>query len=396
MAVPSLPLINTPCSVLFHVLDVLSLLFLFVLYCTTVVSLMVLTLFLHIKFVICVRTLIIPFFLIGSCRTARQCWTNSCSYKCMDEILSAARLLCVNTFPALFKKHKTRSGDSQTREFMVLLDRKVENNLVLVAAFCFTAFSIFCSSAMLFVRYFPVDSSKECLEKDSHDRPVFCFINASLTNPSCPVDCANYSVTELRELDFECYAIGGLGIAVAAALGLAKVNILFVTIFVKVSEAFFKRAKNKKWNPKCAYILYTIVSIVIHLVFIASLFFMHIFTFEVTTSTNGKLLLRSRYFLAYVAMFLPLLIVFSMLCIMVNMKAHCDKGEYTSFAADQRPLDSCNDDEELESSVTERQHEGACNRGSIIKYRVATGETDETLRINDSDNTECTYGAAQS
>ena len=46
------------------------------------------------------------------------------------------------------------------------------------------------------------------------------------------MDCANYSVTELQELQFLCYAISipGLGIAVVAALGLAKVAIVGVTI----------------------------------------------------------------------------------------------------------------------------------------------------------------------
>ena len=45
------------------------------------------------------------------------------------------------------------------------------------------------------------------------------------------MDCANYSVTELREVQFQCYAIAlpvGLGIAGAAALALAKVAIVGV------------------------------------------------------------------------------------------------------------------------------------------------------------------------
>ena len=52
------------------------------------------------------------------------------------------------------------------------------------------------------------------------------------------MDCANFSVTELRAIQFQCYVISilGLGIAVAAALGLAKVAIVGVTIIVKVTE----------------------------------------------------------------------------------------------------------------------------------------------------------------
>ena len=40
----------------------------------------------------------------------------------------------------------------------------------------------------------------------------------------------------------------GLGIAVAAALGLAKVTIVSITIFVKVSEGYFKMTKNPLRN----------------------------------------------------------------------------------------------------------------------------------------------------
>ena len=40
----------------------------------------------------------------------------------------------------------------------------------------------------------------------------------------------------------------GLGIAVAAALGLAKVAIVSITIFVKVSEGYFKMTKNPLRN----------------------------------------------------------------------------------------------------------------------------------------------------
>ena len=68
-----------------------------------------------------------------------------------------------------------------------------------------------------------------------------------LINSSLPVDCANFSVTELHELQFQCYAIApptSLGIAVAAALVLAKVVIVGVTIFVKVTEGFLKMTKN--------------------------------------------------------------------------------------------------------------------------------------------------------
>ena len=154
----------------------------------------------------------------------------------------------MQTFPALFKMHKTRSDHGgQTREFMVFLDRNLEGSVQLIAAFCSIVCCIFSTSTAAFFRYFPAEESAECLEKDSHGRTLFCYSNSSL-----PVDCGNCSVTELRELQFQCYAIAlpvGLGIAVAAALGLAKVVIVGVTIFVKVTEGFFMMTKNPQNCP---------------------------------------------------------------------------------------------------------------------------------------------------
>ena len=158
-------------------------------------------------------------------------------------LLFVVRQLCVYTFPALFKVLKTRSDrdDTQTRKFMLFLDRKVESNVPLIAAFCSIVCCIFFTSAAVFFQYFPVEESAECLEKDNHGRTLFCYSNSSL-----PVNCANFSVTELRELKFQCYAIAlpvGLGIAVAAAFGLAEVGIVGVTIFVKVTEGVFNKIK---------------------------------------------------------------------------------------------------------------------------------------------------------
>ena len=94
--------------------------------------------------------------------------------------------------------------------------------------------------------------SEECLEKDKHGRSLFCYSNSSIIDSNLPVDCANYTVTELKELAFQCYAIAvpGLGIAAAAALGLAKVAIVVVTIYVEVTEGIFMLTKNAiLYNP---------------------------------------------------------------------------------------------------------------------------------------------------
>ena len=359
MVVPTLPVIGHPPHLeLFKVLEalIITLVYVYITVATVFTNVLVYSLVLQTYY---------------SRRTSNQCRPCGCCSYMKAKFLSFGRLLCVHTFPALFKKHKTRCGHGgETREFMLFLDRKVENNLALVAAFYSIVFSIFCSSTMVFFRYFPVEESAECLEKDKHDRSLFCYSNASL-----PVDCTKYSVTELREIEFECYTIAlpvGISIAVAAALGLAKVAIVCITAYVKLTEEVVKMTRNPQRPPrrcccrelprtltvyvKSSYVLLGIMSLVSIAWSIYILW--HFF------ATGMKQPLHLMYYSAYTL--LPILVCVPLTYITWNMKAHCDRGEYISFSADQRPLHPCDWDEEW--------------RGAII-YTVATDENDETLQI---------------
>ena len=182
----------------FQVMEWLAITFVYALLGLAIVSILVLVIPLLVVLLCCVKC---------SSRTTEQEGFSSCRRCMRSAFLFVGRRLCVNTFPALFKLHKTRSKKAkQTRKFMVFLDRKVESSTSLVAAFCAIVFCIFCSSAAVFFRYFPVERSTECLEKDSHGRSLFCYsnVNSSLINPNLPVDCANYSVTELSSCIWTC------------------------------------------------------------------------------------------------------------------------------------------------------------------------------------------------
>ena len=146
-------------------------------------------------------------------------------HRCMRTLfLVVGRWLCLQTFPALFKMHKTRSDHGgQTREFMVFLDRKVGNSNALIASFFSIVCIILCSSTKVFLRYFPVEKSTECLEMDNRGRSLFCYNHSSL-----PVDCANYSVTELRELQFQCYAIAVPAGPLVFSLHLIQIYLFYV------------------------------------------------------------------------------------------------------------------------------------------------------------------------
>ena len=393
MVVPTLPVIGvTPSIVLFNVLEWLAIAIVYALFGTAVVS----------TFVV-MFPVIVQKHICNNSRTPRQ-RSHSSYYRCMKiPFLFMGRFLCVHTFPTLFKMHKTRSEHgSQTREFMVFLDRKVESSLALITAFSLIVLGIFSTSAMVFFRYFPVEQSslRECLEKDNHGRPLFCYRNSDL-----PVDCANYSTTESRGLHFKCYALAlptGLGIAVAAALGLAKVATVAVTIFVKVTEGYFKMTKKpsrklQEWCcckvPRiCANKIYMGLSIVLLLALaivsetFAILYFRHLIT---------EPLLHRLYHVAY--MILPGQIYYPLFYVIIYLESHCDKGEYVSFAADQRPLDPRDWDVESGSSVTARQQDEAGTGGeSGGTSGVAPNETEDSVLIDTRGNTEYTeFGATQ-
>ena len=392
MVVPTLPVIGVPPSiVLFIILQFLAVAVVYVLFIAAAVSTAVLLSGLPaLLYCIC-----------NNSRTTRQCGPGGCCSSMKTAFLFVGRLLCVHTFPALFKVHKTRSGrGSQTREFMVFLDRKVESSLALIAAFCSIVYSIFCTSTMVFFRYFPVEGSGECFEKDNHGRSLFCYSNSRL-----PVDCANYSVTELRKLRFDCYAIAiptGFGIAVAAALGLAKVAIVSITIFVKVTEGYFKMTKNppqklrkcccRKLPRICANKIY-IHSSYLLLLAVSIISFVSMIAFVIVLFRNETFLkpLDYLYYCAYI--FLPTLICGPLIYIVKYLEAHCDREEYVSFAADQRPLDPRDWDMESGSSVTAGQQDEAGTGGAS---GVAPNETEESVLIDTRGNTEYTeFGATQ-
>ena len=133
----------------------------------------------------------------------------------------AGRKLFPSIFPALFTVHKTRSdpGKQSTREFLVFLDRKVENNAGMIFSFWSLVFTTISLSAISFFHYFPVEASEECLERDHHGRSLYCYSASSMT-PSLPIDCLDFNRTERRALHFRCYAITvtDIGIALAAAI----------------------------------------------------------------------------------------------------------------------------------------------------------------------------------
>ena len=353
MGIPTLPTIGVvPPFVLFQTMNLVAITLASVLFVAAFVSTLV------------VIPPLILYCIRPSRRAPQQHGLGSCC-RCMKSLfLLVGRPLCVYTFPALFKMHKTRnySERPQTTKFMLFLDRKVESNVPLIAAFCSIVCCIFFISAAVFFQYFPVEESAECLETDNHGRTLFCY----LINSSLPVDCDDFSVTELRELQFQCYAIAlpvGLGIAVAAAFGLAEVGIVGVTILVKVTEGVFNKIKrrlshrtnstviqylepqesqNQPHRCSCCNSSHTNCICIVSSIVLIMIVFITSSSCAIYTSINFPEADRMQplHVLCYYAyLFLPMLICIPLIYIVLNLKDHCDNGEFISISEDQWPPD---------------------------------------------------------
>ena len=77
---------------------------------------------------------------------------------------------------------------------------------------------------------------KHCREDKNRD--LYCYTNANSWYhtqwDSMPVDCATYNSTELKEIEFVCYAITitDFGVGLAAAGALAKLSTVITTIYI--------------------------------------------------------------------------------------------------------------------------------------------------------------------
>ena len=395
MVVPTLPLIGVaPPLVLFRTGIGIAIALAYVLLTAAAVSALLVSKQLLIPILYCIKP-------STRRRTPKQRGLNNCRRCITSLFLFVGRWLCVQTFPALFKMHKTRSDHGgQTRKFMVFLDRRVETSVPFIAAFCSIVCCIFSTSAAVFFRYFPVEESTECLEKDKNDRTLFCYNNSSF-----PVDCANYSMTELRELRFQCYAIAlpvGLGIAVAAALGLAKVGIIGVTILIKVMEGFFMMTKNPQKLPHCCccccrlryankICVYSskVLLVIVSLISLSCSIFI-LLNFLKTDRKN-----LSQFLHYYVYPGLPILLCGPLIYIVQFLEAHCSRGEYISFAADQRPPDPRDWDVESGTSMKAGQHHIATSmQRESGNVNDVLDEKEETLLIEVRENIEFTEDGA--
>ena len=145
MVVSTLPWIGTPSIKFFNTLDGLAI----ALVCVVMAGAAVFNLLASYSLILFVCML----------RRRRSCNENTsqhrfkCCCRCTkNTFLCVGRLLCVQTFPALFKIHKTHSDyGGQTRKFMLFLNREVERSWPLIAAFCSIVYSIFCSFTMVFL-----------------------------------------------------------------------------------------------------------------------------------------------------------------------------------------------------------------------------------------------------
>ena len=266
----------------------------------------------------------------------------------------------------------------------------------------FFDFSVIFVSITVFFAIFPLETSNKCLEKDSKGRSLFCYNNSSLINSNLPVDCANYSVTELRELNFTCYALATpvvLGQAIAAALGFATVPIWGIIGCVKLTKCYFGMTRNPPrilqrgcpiGNRECANIIYISISGVLLSIasFITwpsqnSIVLAYLVGVQPDLNWNSEQLL---YCIAYLILpkiaFLPLLYVIIILY-------RSDKSEYASFAADQGPLDPHDKDSKSSATAGQQDEESTQREGVIINVGAPDDDNEESPLTTANGNTTC-------
>ena len=306
-------------------------------------------------------------------------------------------------FPALFRilKRPGDLGSPTTREFMILLDRKVDNKLspALVPGFVAVAWGVIATSAMVFFRYFPVEQSTEyCREKDYQGRDLYCYSNTS----RFPLDCA----TQNRSVLYECYSFAlptGLGIAVAAALGIAKVLTVIVSIYVKVTGWFYKMTKeySRKLDKCCRccgrkraneiYMFSNIAMIIMVLMTLA-----HVrFAMDLLSEVNYYNIMFT--YMEY--MFLTMVLSINISIIIRVLEKHCDQEEYFNIVAYQIPYNPRNWFIDEESGTGRPQNYGSATvepalGENDIGYNVCPMEREEAQPLL-TNNNRMSYGSVQ-
>jgi len=180
--------------------------------------------------------------------------------------------------------------------------------------------------------------SDECLEKDALLRPLFCYTDKS----DFPVDCAEFANNTTESSDsFEvvCYALStNIGLAVAAAVGFAKLVAGLVTAYVRASEYWLK----KEWNQccfqitqnqyKCCFLILSITAFAV----VTGVAFAYAYisigaTISYTPEAEGELVASFAY------IFLPALAMGPVLIIAWTLDTHCQQDQYSTLCEDQKP-----------------------------------------------------------
>ena len=155
-------------------------------------------------------------------------------------------------------------------------------------------------------------------------------------------------------------------------MALTKVVIVSVTVYVKVTDGFFKMTKNPpqklkmclsrcmpRWccycyNRKRAIIVYLVSTLVV--ITLVAHVIAAVFLTIVILNLVGQLdVSLATYHASYIV--LPFLLSIQLSLIMAFLVGHCEQGEYVSFASEQRPPDPHDWDVESELFLAEEQQD---------------------------------------
>lgn len=272
------------------------------------------------------------------CSSDSSFWKQIESYR-LKLIQEAGRYLCPWIFPDLFTMHKMRSQTQNSREsspevFLVLLNRKVENNPVILSSFAFMSVMVLTASAMAFLTSVPrVTYDTQCIEKNSNNHPLYCYDRGS----DYPDNCTSLTSQERAKAEYTCYActLDVFSIACVAAVTVFKLAVAITTYYVQFGEMWLKACKGRKCiNGVCKSMIWLLLgacgggSVAIAVYRLLG---------SLIREIRGPVQFFSflNEYAGYV--YLPMWLCIGLILITWKLEAHCMQQEYSTLSESQIP-----------------------------------------------------------
>lgn len=233
---------------------------------------------------------------------------------------------------------------------MVFLNRNVKPNSVIMVLFSNMSMLVLIASATAFLSAIPlVTTESQCLEEDKNGHRLICYTIHS----DYPINCTALTKQNATNVTYTCYAwtLSIFGVAFAAAMGIFKFTVVFVTNYVRLFDCIQNRGKHWKKAWKC---LVMFVACICTLITIVHNYVNVIYLGRHKTSDNYlKILgLYTSLLINYKPLPMWLCLGLAYMTWYRYLEEHCEQAEYCTLSPDQLPPGSS---PQQERQVTENE-----------------------------------------